>query len=128
MKSQAAADCDRFSGDWWKAKFRNLGISIFAAVIFAMVIRTTVAESFVAATDAVAPEIRRNSRTLVYKLASDYSPGDIIVYRKDDGKSLLGRVKASDKKAQELTIERNNEPDETVSLDSVVGRVVLNSR
>lgn len=128
MKSQAAADCDRFSGNWWKAKFKNLGISILAAVILAMVIRTTVAESFVAATDAVAPEIRKNSRTLVYKLASKYSPGDIIVYRADDNKSMLGRVKASGNQTAELTIERNNEPDETVQLSKVVGRVVLNSR
>ena len=93
-----------------------------------MVIRTTVAESFVAATDAVSPEIRKHSRTLVYKLASEYSPGDIIVYRKDDGKSMLGRVAAFDKQAAELTIERNNEPNETVPLSKVVGRVVLNSR
>ena len=128
MESQAAADFDRFSNHWWKAKFKNLGISVLAAVILAMVIRTTVAESFVAATDAVSPEIRKHSRTLVYKLASEYSPGDIIVYRKDDGKSMLGRVVAFDKQAAELTIERNNEPNETVPLSKVVGRVVLNSR
>lgn len=128
MKSQAAADCDRFSNNWWKAKFKNLGISILVAVILAMVIRTTVAESFVAATDAVAPEIRQNSRTLVYKLVSEYSPGDIVVYRKDDGKSMLGRVASSDKPASELTIERNDEPSETVLLSNVIGRVILNSR
>ena len=102
MKSHAAADCDRFSGNWWKSKFKNLGISILAALILAMIIRTTVAEKFVAATDAVSPEIRKNSRTLVYKLACEYSPGDIIVYRKDDGKSMLGRVASSDKPAAEL--------------------------
>jgi len=128
MKSQAAADCDRFSNNWWKAKLENLGISILVAVILAMVIRTAVAESFVAATDAVSPEIRKNSRTLVYKLASEYSPGDIIVYRNDDGKSMLGRVAASDKPASELTIERNNEPPETIPLNNVIGRVILNSR
>ncbi len=128
MKSQADSNCDRFSGNWWKAKFKNLGISILAAVILAMIIRTTVAESFVAATDAVSPEIRKHSRTLVYKLASNHSPGDIVVYRKDDGASLLGRVKASNNKAAELTIERNNEPPETVPLSDVVGRVILNSR
>lgn len=128
MKSQAAADCDRFSNNWWKAKFENLGISILVAVILAMVIRTTVAESFVAATDAVSPEIRKNSRTLVYKLASEYSPGDIIVFRKDDGKSMLGRVGSSDKPASELTIERNNVPPETIPLNNIIGRVILNSR
>ena len=128
MESQAATDFDRFSNHRWKAKFKNLGISVLAAVILAMVIRTTVAESFVAATDAVSPEIRKHSRTLVYKLASEYSGGDIIVYRGDAGKSMLGRVAAFDKQAAELTIERNNEPNETVPLSKVVGRVVLNSR
>jgi signal peptidase I len=128
MKSQAAAECDRFSGNWWKAKFRNLGISILAALILAMVIRTTVAESFVAASDAVAPEIRKSSRTLVYKLAGEYSAGDIIVYRRDNEKALLGRVAVFGKQAAELTVERNNEPPETIPLNSVVGRVILSSR
>ena len=62
------------------------------------------------------------------KLASEYSGGDIVVYRGDAGKSMLGRVAAFDKQAAELTIERNNEPNETVPLSKVVGRVVLNSR
>lgn len=128
MESQVAVGCDRFSNNWWKAKFKNFGISILVAVILAMVIRTTVAESFVAATDAVSPEIRKHSRTLIYKLASEYSGGDIIVYRGDAGKSMLGRVAAFDKQAAELTIERNNQPNETVPLSKVVGRVVLNSR
>lgn len=128
MKSQAESIGNRFSVNWWKAKFKNLGISILAAVILAMAIRTTVAESFVAATDAVSPEIRKNSRTLVYKLAGDYSAGDIIVYRRDNEKALLGRVSVSDKTAAELTVERNNEPAETVPFSNVVGRVILNSR
>ena len=54
--------------------------------------------------------------------------GDIIIYRKADDKSLLGRVTSADPATHELTIERNNEPPESVPLNNVVGRVILNSR
>ena len=47
-------------------------------------------------------------------MSSEYSLGDIIDYRKDAGKPMPGRVTSSDKPASELTIERNNEPSETV--------------
>ena len=128
MQIQDAADCRRFSGTWWKAKLKNIGLSIVVALVLALLIRSTIAEDFIAATDAVAPEIHKSNHMLVYKLASEYSAGDIIVYRKADNKSLLGRVTSADEAAGELTIERNNEPPETVPLKNVIGRVILNSR
>ena len=128
MKSQDAADCDRFSRNWWNKKLKDLGISLAVAIVLAMVIRTTIAQDFVAATDAVAPEIRKSSHMLVYKLASEYSVGDIVVYRKPGEKTLVGRVQASNQQSAELAVERNHEPPTTVPLTDVVGRVILNSR
>lgn len=128
MKSHDAADCDRFSRNWWKKKLKDLGVSLVVALVLAMVIRTTIAEDFVAATDAVAPEIRKSNHMLVYKLGRDYSAGDIIVYRRPGEKSLVGRVKSSSQPATDVTIDRNNEPPETVPMRHVVGRVILNSR
>jgi hypothetical protein len=128
MKSQDAANCDRFCRNWWRKKLKDLGISLVVALVLALVIRTTIAEDFVAATDAVAPEIRKSNHMLVYKLGRDYSAGDIIVYRRPGKKSLVGRVMSSDQAATEVTIERNNEQPETIPLNNVVGRVILNSR
>jgi len=128
MKSQDDANCDRFSRNWRKKKLKDLGISLVVAFVLAMVIRTTIAEDFVAATDAVAPEIRKSNHMLVYKLERKYSAGDIIVYRKPGEKSLVGRVKSSDQQSAKVTVERNNEPTETVPLSQVIGRVILNSR
>ena len=72
-------------------------------------------------TDAAAPEIPQGSRCLVWKLARDFVPGDLIAYRSERDVNM-GRVVGNEK--GRLTLRRNNEPDINVPHGAVVGKVI----
>ena len=100
---------------------------IVAFVVVTVVVRMAVVRTYYAATDAVAPEIPKNARMLVYKLSSSYQVGQIIVYRQ--GKtSMLARVVGGNEGADELTVGRNAEENRKIQVGDVIGRVILNTR
>jgi len=111
---------------WLAKKLKKLGVSIAVALVLALGIRASVAEAFYATTDAVAPEVPRNARALVYKLAGTFKPQDIIVYRDGDGVAMFGRVVSAD--AQNVVVSRADAERVTVPVSDVVGRVVLSTR
>ena len=84
------------------------------------------AEAFKATTDAVAPEVPRHARVLVYKLAGTFRPQDIVVDRDGTGVANLGRVVSAD--AQNVVVSRADSPNVTVARRDVVGRVVASTR
>jgi hypothetical protein len=92
-----------------------------------LTVRIAVAESFSVSTDAIAPEVPKGAHLIVYKLASSFDAGDIVAYREGD-KTYLGRVVAVDVAAHQLTVARNAEPNQTVALDKIIGRGILNTR
>ncbi|MEO2012847.1 MAG: hypothetical protein ABGZ53_00595 [Fuerstiella sp.] len=67
------------------------------------------------------------ARVLAYRLASEYSPGDIVVYE-DNERFVLSRVTAIADDGRQLTVHKNDQPETQVSMDHVVGRVVLSMR
>ncbi len=78
-------------------------------------------------TDAVAPDIPQGSRILVFKLAREYSPGDIAVYRAD-GHNEVARVVEAGPKEGRLLVQRRNQSPQEISAADLMGRVVLNTR
>ena len=114
-----------------KGRCRRAGRSIVMSIAFALVIafavKATVAESFYAVTNGVSPEVPMGAHVLAYRLTSSYSPGDIVVF-KDKERFLLSRVTAVADDGHQLTVQKNDQPEEQVSMDHVVGRVVLSTR
>lgn len=110
----------------FKRFVRQTVLTLGVALVCAFGIKAAVAESFVVQTDAVAPEVPKGARLIVYKLASEYRVGDIVLY-KSNGKNYVGRV-ANVLPNDQLTIERNREPDAQLAASELVGRCVLNTR
>lgn len=106
---------------------RSLVVSVGIALVIALTVRATVAEAFVAATNGVSPEIPKGARVLAYKLDSAYSPGDIVVFRESE-RFVLSRVTGVNDAGGRLTVRKNDQPESLVSVDDVVGRVVLSTR
>jgi hypothetical protein len=111
-----------------KKQRRRLPITLAVTVIVVVLLELTLVRVFRAATDAVAPDIPRGSRMLVYKLASTFRPGDVVAFRSAEGLTKLGIVQSVNDKDSSLTVMRNKEPEEIVERGKVIGRVVANTR
>ena len=98
------------------------------ALVLNLTFRTVVAQGFRATGGAVAPEVPAGARVWAYKLSSSYNKGDIVIFRRENGRAYLGRVVSVDHAAEEMTVGRNGEQDRVVQLDRLVGRVVLTTR
>ncbi len=90
-------------------------------VVCLLTVHTFFLQSFMAATDALAPEVPRGSHVVVWKRASRFFPGDCIAYRQQEH-VCLGRVASVD--AENLAVLRNGEPDAVVPRGAVVGKVI----
>lgn len=112
----------------WHRRLKRTGIGLAAAVLLTIGVRTTVAEMFVVPVASMEPEIPQDGRVLVYKLAGDFQPGQIIAYRHTTGAAWLGRVDAFDPATGELTINRNGTGQIMIDDSAVIGRVVLSTR
>jgi len=109
-----------------KKQRRRAPVSIAVCLVLALAVRWAIAEPFYAAGDGAYPLVPKGSRVLVYKLAKSYEPGDVVVFRAPDGINYLGIVKAEN--ADVVVVSRHAQPDQTVPLDQMVGRVFLNTR
>ena len=108
---------------------RKLATVAAIALVSVLSVRWAVAEVFYVPTASASPVIPKGSHVLVYKLSADYQPGDMVVYRTPDGQhNWLATVKAVDDSARTLTVSRNEAADQQVPRESVIGRVVLNTR
>jgi Signal peptidase, peptidase S26 len=123
-----AASKGRFA-TFLKKHRRKLAVAAAIILVSVLSVRWAVAEVFYVPTASASPMIPKGSHCLVYKLSSDYRPGDMIVFRTPDGQhNWLGTVKAVDDSARMLTVGRNEAADQQVPRESVIGRVVLNTR
>ena len=112
---------------YFKKLARKLAISVAAIVVLTLGVRSTIAQPFYCPGTGVAPAVPSGSYVLVYKLASSYKCGDVIVFRNAEGGFRLGFAIMLDSRGN-LIVSRNGQPDQTVPLQRVVGRVVLITR
>ena len=112
-----------------KKKTRRLPITIAVAVVLVFSVRWAVAQPFYVPSDAAAPAVPKGSRCLVYKWASSYRPGDVIVWRDDAGIYMIGTVIGTEEVAPRLIrLARRGQADRLIPREDVVGKVVLNTR
>ncbi|MHC4714276.1 MAG: S26 family signal peptidase [Planctomycetota bacterium] len=103
---------------------RSVLLYVVSPIILALVVRAFLLQVNHVTSDAIAPAVPRGGYILVYKLASRFEDGDIVLYRRN----RVGTVKAVDKENAALVVARRGEDDETVPLADVKGRVILNTR
>ena len=111
----------------WRKKARSILLYLPVAIIVSLTFRAVVGKTYRMMTDAVEPAIPQGSRMFVYRLASEYKPGDIIIC-KGTNRSLVARVKTIDRDGDTIVIERKGEADATISFSDVVGKIVWNTR
>jgi hypothetical protein len=112
-----------------KKKARRLPVTIAVAVVLVFSVRWAVAQPFYVPTDAAAPAVPKGSRVLVYKWASSFSAGDVIVWQDGAGKYMLGTVTPEQGPATDaIRLARKGEADRVVRRADVLGKVVLNTR
>jgi len=103
---------------------RNV-VRIAIVIGLVLAVRFFALEPMVALTEGLAPEMSLSSHCLVWKLARNFSSGDVVVFRRN-GDNYFGRVVNSF--ADSLVISRNTGPSQTVPRSSVIGLVILNTR
>jgi hypothetical protein len=106
-------------------RLRRITRNLIILIAVALPLRAFVLAPYRAVGASVAPEILPGSRVLAWKIAPKFSPGDIAVYRSGEY-TFLGRVTAV--RADGLSITRNNQPEQTIAYDVVVGRVIAATR
>lgn len=113
-----------------KKTARRAPFVLAALAVLAFGIRATVAEAFRVVGDSVAPDLPAGSHCLVYKLASDFRPGDVIVYRPADhpDRRYLGIVKGTGQTPRTLIVTRHRAAPFTIPESTVIGRVFINTR
>lgn len=99
---------------------------VLLAVGLGLIVKVAVAESFIAKTATAAPEVPAGTFVIVYKLTSQFAPGDIIAYYCDDATTFLRRVvEATD---GSLQVARDNKAPTEVARKAIIGRVVVATR
>ena len=101
-------------------------MALAAGFVLVFSIRWAIAQPFYVPSKTAEPAIPQGSLILVYKLASVFRAGDIVVFRNLEGVPLVGIVKADN--GGVLTVAKNGEADREIPHARVVGRVVLNTR
>lgn len=115
---------------YFKKMGRKLPWQVGIALVLAFAVRFAVAEPFYVSGDGVTPLIPRGNRVLVYKLASSFNPGDVVVYRCDSRQYRLGIIRRESASGGWL-VERNAgsaKEVQDVPRDRIIGRVFLNTR
>jgi signal peptidase I len=105
---------------------QRTGLILVAGFVLMVGVRAAVAEVYTVPMASLEPELPQGSRVLVYKLDNQFQPGQIIAYQHSTGQVYLGRVLAID--ATGVSINRNGVESELVAFDTIVGRVILNTR
>jgi hypothetical protein len=114
---------------FFKKRKTRWPIQIAIVLVLAFAVRFAVAQAFYVTGDGASPVVPRGSRVLVYKLASSFSPGDVVVFR-HNGEFLIGivnRQMAENRWLIEKTIAGKKEMFE-LTREEIVGRVFLNTR
>ncbi|PCJ56946.1 MAG: hypothetical protein COA79_17565 [Planctomycetota bacterium] len=107
---------------------RKLIVGGCFAIIIALPFRYIVASPYLAVSSAVSPEVPEGSRVFVYYLSQQFKVGDIVVFKLEDNKELLGRVLKLDDLNSMVTVGRNRENHKTIKIKSILGKVIVTFR
>lgn len=107
---------------------RKLPWQIAVALVVAFAVRFAVAQAFYVTGDGASPMVPRGARVLVYKLASSFNPGDVVVYRFNDREFLLGIIDRQGDSGQWIVERNNGKVIVDLPRDRIVGKVILNTR
>jgi predicted Ser/Thr protein kinase len=104
----------------WK---RKLGRSVVPTVAVILLLRVFILTPFRAVTDAAAPEIRKGSHVLVWKLTRTFIAGDLIAYADETRHHVsLGRLHEANQDT--ILVRRNGKPPARIPRSDIVGRVI----
>ena len=110
--------------NWFVRRAKRFALWAVIAVAVVAPVRAFVITPYRVTGDSVAPEIKSGSLAFVYRLTSDFQPGDIVAYR--NGENIyLGRCENS--VSGNLQVSRKDGQHE-VARNLIVGRVVLSTR
>ncbi|MBM82964.1 MAG: hypothetical protein CMJ78_20575 [Planctomycetaceae bacterium] len=116
-------------GEFTGRHTRRAVVSIMVAVSLAFAIRASVAEAFEARTDSVKPDLRVGDRALVYRWATNFSPGEIVVFKNDQEKFRFGRVGQQENfTGGKIPIERFGKQQLLLEKSQIVGTVIFSYR
>lgn len=100
---------------------RARSLALFFVVLVVVVLFRSVFPIYRVKTDVLAPDIRRGSHLLVSHLAREFTPGDVVVYRRGE-RRILARVVAVNGQTGEIRVERKGEGIEKMPRSRIVGR------
>ena len=106
-------------------RLRRFTRQMVIAVAIALPLRAFALIPYRAAGSSLAPEIPNGAHFIAWRIAPQFTAGDVAVYREGDH-SFLGRVTSADENG--IVIARNNEPERTIPLDAIIGRVIVTTR
>lgn len=112
-----------------KRRVKRTLIGVGVCVLILLGVRSALAEAFVVAGSGVAPILPTGSRCVVYKLASSFAAGDVIVFHPAEKPQIseLAIVQSQDEQGN-LVVKRNGHAPFTINRSAIVGRVFLNTR
>lgn len=102
---------------WWRKPLKN----ILIALLIVVPLRAWFVQTYVVKSVSIEPEVPQGSHVLVWKFSREFSPGDILAYQHGD-QTWVGRVVRADD--EKVTVQRNGTPEEAVSNDLIIGKVV----
>jgi len=99
---------------------RWLTFEVPAAILILLILRTFILQPFRIPTDAAAPELPRGSQFMVWKLARNFAPGDLVAYHNANWDSV-GRV--TSRANDGLMVNRNGQGDVNIPYRDIIGKV-----
>ena len=99
---------------------RIVQFDVPAGIVIALILRAFIIQPFNTSTDAAAPELPRGSQFMVWKLARNFAPGDLIAYH-DGHWNNVGRV--TGRTSEGLLVNRNGQGDALIPYKEIIGRV-----
>jgi tRNA A-37 threonylcarbamoyl transferase component Bud32/signal peptidase I len=96
-------------------------ITVVLAIAVSMPLRQWLLAPYVVRGDSTSPEIPAGSHILVWKMAREFSAGDLIAYQHDDD-TYVGRVVST--LEGNIRVSRNHQPEELLRRSVVIGRVI----
>ncbi len=113
---------------WWKKQLRRAPAALAVAVGLMFLVRSQVAEAYHVVGASMDPAVPAGAWVIVEKLSAP-APGDVVIYRDDDGHAIVARADAVD--GDRATVSKLGpvpEPEtwpRTLGRERIVGRVWL---
>jgi hypothetical protein len=103
---------------------KKFALCFLIACAIAVPVRACVITPYRISGDSVTPELPKGCLAFVYRLTSDFKPGDIVAYHAGEN-TFVGRLESAT--ATSLKVSRRDEKAD-VPRERVIGRVVMATR